>query len=115
MLCRTLGDAVRIVRDARVLTSLTVPIPGIYSRGLPISVARPTASSTASRPGIIRIYRLSPRRARLIYQSTSRENSTAVTSTLNLPALNHWATGAVSSLGGESAFPWGVTNRRKYR
>src|SRR5688572_22416124 len=49
--------------------------PGMYRHDRPISVARPTASSTASSPAMRRTFMLRPRRAAKIYASTAPQRT----------------------------------------
>ena len=79
------------VRPARVWTLSMSMIPGTKTTGRPISVARPTASSTASRPAILRTNSLRPRVASWIKRMTKRQMVPPMMRIQNLSRSNHWA------------------------
>jgi hypothetical protein len=77
-------------------------LPVIYRIGRPISVARPTASSTASRPGMRRRKMLGLIRARRIDSRTVALKASMISRLLSFAQLKRFARGTAET-GGLSA------------
>ena len=85
----SLATLSRITIAATVWISVMSWMPGTYSTGRPISVARPIASSMASTPGMRRTNGTLPDCALEMKYRTKPKNSTTSSSTLHRVWLIH--------------------------
>ena len=88
-----------------VATSLIDESPGTNRMGRPISVARPTASSTAASPAILRMNRCLPCLAMVIKNITMIVKNTEPISALMRMVLNHCSVARAGLDGALAAWP----------